>query len=720
MKKYLLLIFYVILPGMLLAQFAVVSTDPPNHAKNVPLITTLSITFNEPIDTNAMNEGGNESWYTNIDSTTAYGYSTDQKTAWSTHVLTSNTSYFFAFSNVKAKSGAVLTTPQVYYFTTGAEFAPNTVSGILSPGSIDIPVTGSVVALSKIDFMNKDIEGPPPFGGWANVNNDGSFTIPYVSNGIYWPLAAKDVDLDGRVNPSGGVDQIVMGDSIVVNNASITGLNLTFFSIVSVQPANLSINVPLNTTVSMTFSEAIDTVAMNENSETRFSNLDSVVSHGYSADQKTLYANVILKSNTTYFVAFSYIKAKSGAKITTPHIYYFTTGPALEPASVSGTVSSGSTGISPEGAIVGLAKINFINQDFDGPPPFGGWGMVNANGTYTVPYVANGTYWPIASKDVNRDGIINPENGVDVMAIGDSIVVNNASVSGVHLTFFTLTPKIFHDIIYVAESLAAVQLPADRLLRRISGRDTDTLGRCRLWEFAYTVNGNTMGKIIHIGTMDYRVENMDMNYFQWMSTLKPFTEYQQAASSATVIANVEAAGGKAIRTASIPDQWKFQIELCISNQKNGWFGMSQDFDTTKTYWAVAYTYNFQNTPDNNEWVGGRLYLCDLITGNILKTQDVITSVENALTVPDQYFLSQNYPNPFNPATSITFAIPIAQRTTLKIFDLLGKVVAVLVNEQKDAGTYTIPFTMERLPSGVYFYQLQSGRYFETKKMLLLK
>lgn len=717
MKKILLMIVFSMIPGLLFGQFTVVSTDPVNNAKNVPLTTTLSITFSEPIDTNAMNEGGGDSWFTNIDSTVSYGYSSDQKTAWSTHVLKPNTSYFYAFMYVKAKSGAVMTTPHVYYFTTGTDFNPYSVSGTISPGTVNINPAGSVVALSKVNFMEQETDGPPPFGGWANVNQNGTFTIPYVANGKYWPLVAKDVNGDGRIDPGKNGDVVVMGDSIIVNNASLTNVNLTFFSVLSTTPANQSVNIPLQTTISITFSEPIDEQSM-EN-DAWFSSIDSVTEMGINNNGKTVWSTVVLKPNTTYFIAFMYVRSKFGSVLKTPQMYYFTTGAAFPTTSVSGTVLSGATGVDPAGAIVGLAKIDFLNQKTDGPPPFGGWGQVNANGTFTVPYVANGTYWPLAAKDVNGDGKLDPDNGVDVMAFGDSIVVNNASVTGVTLQFLSIKPNNYSDAVHMADSVAAANLPADRSLRRISAWEVDTLGRGRTWEFAYSVNGNTQGKIVRIGTMERQVENMDPNYFQWISQMKPVVGYLQAASSATVIANIEAAGGREVRLQPIPPQWEFRVELSLSNQKNMWF-QGPDIDTNKSYWAAAYAYHYQISPDQSSWMGGKLFLCDLNTGAVLKTQQIVVGVNDRPGLPTACTLSQNFPNPFNPATNITFAIPTANNTSLKIYDVLGQEVAIIVNEQKDAGTYTVPFNASHLPSGVYFYQLRSGNFVETKKMLLLK
>lgn len=82
-------------------------------------------------------------------------------------------------------------------------------------------------------------------------------------------------------------------------------------------------------------------------------------------------------------------------------------------------------------------------------------------------------------------------------------------------------------------------------------------------------------------------------------------------------------------------------------------------------------------------------------------------------------LEQNYPNPFNPSTTIRYQLPKASRVSLKIFNTLGQEVAVLVDEEKEAGYYQARWDAA-LPSGVYFYRLQTGDYLETKKMILLR
>ena len=91
-----------------------------------------------------------------------------------------------------------------------------------------------------------------------------------------------------------------------------------------------------------------------------------------------------------------------------------------------------------------------------------------------------------------------------------------------------------------------------------------------------------------------------------------------------------------------------------------------------------------------------------------------------LSEVNQYSLSQNYPNPFNPKTIISFTIPKNQFVELKIYDLLGNEIAVLVNEYKLAGKTTLEFDASNLSSGVYFYRIKVDDFIQTKKILLAK
>lgn len=97
-----------------------------------------------------------------------------------------------------------------------------------------------------------------------------------------------------------------------------------------------------------------------------------------------------------------------------------------------------------------------------------------------------------------------------------------------------------------------------------------------------------------------------------------------------------------------------------------------------------------------------------------------TAVEELLSSPQQFQLQQNYPNPFNPTTNIGFDVKKRSYVSLRIYNLLGQEVAMLVNEVKQPGSYKVPFDGSWLKTGVYFYKLTTDGFVETRKMVLLK
>jgi hypothetical protein len=105
----------------------------------------------------------------------------------------------------------------------------------------------------------------------------------------------------------------------------------------------------------------------------------------------------------------------------------------------------------------------------------------------------------------------------------------------------------------------------------------------------------------------------------------------------------------------------------------------------------------------------------------VRYKKVFTSIQQtSLTVPQSTSLQQNYPNPFNPGTVIEFQLRHAGEVSLRVYDVLGREVAVLANGTLNAGTYRVPFDARRLASGIYYYRLVAGSFVDSKRMLLVK
>lgn len=136
-------------------------------------------------------------------------------------------------------------------------------------------------------------------------------------------------------------------------------------------------------------------------------------------------------------------------------------------------------------------------------------------------------------------------------------------------------------------------------------------------------------------------------------------------------------------------------------------------------WTLGYTYP----------VGTRinfLYFDELLVGTNYGlfghagTETAVGINNGIFTQPGKYSLDQNYPNPFNPATVISYNLPEASKVTLKVYDILGREAAVLVNGIQNAGRHNITFNANGLASGVYIYRIEAGSFTQTKKMILLK
>jgi hypothetical protein len=115
--------------------------------------------------------------------------------------------------------------------------------------------------------------------------------------------------------------------------------------------------------------------------------------------------------------------------------------------------------------------------------------------------------------------------------------------------------------------------------------------------------------------------------------------------------------------------------------------------------------------------GGMFWIDNAIVRKVGQSQ---VSVEDDPTIPLRFALEQNYPNPFNPATTIEFALPQSGKTSLIVYDILGRAVAHLVNDDLQAGYHKIDFNASHLASGIYFYRLEAGQFVDVKKLILLK
>jgi hypothetical protein len=152
-------------------------------------------------------------------------------------------------------------------------------------------------------------------------------------------------------------------------------------------------------------------------------------------------------------------------------------------------------------------------------------------------------------------------------------------------------------------------------------------------------------------------------------------------------------------------------------------GAIHTWDDTTVSSGVGYYYYIQSKDDgtqNDKNPGIPLYSSMFLTMTSLPTS-IPTSIEDqTIYEPRLFTLDQNYPNPFNPSTMMSFSIPKQSFVSLKVFDLIGREVAVILSETLAAGNYSRQWNAQRLSSGIYFYRLQAGSFVETKKLVLIK
>lgn len=321
---------------------------------------------------------------------------------------------------------------------------------------------------------------------------------------------------------------------------------------------------------------------------------------------------------------------------------------------------------------------------------------------------------------------ISIKNNLTLNFVLDTVAqVNKSSISGrVTSTGDSLNPSGRG----IISSITAFKMNEQNKSRKHISTLTDSLGN-------YTFNNLAPGKYILLavpeqGFLPTFYRNDSLQTLKWKD-----------ADSIVVTSNTQLAGIN-FKVNPVPDSGfaviKGRIKDKTGNGISGAFVFLTDINSN----IVAYTtadaqgnYSIDDVAPGKYFVGSEKFEytgtqqsnIDLdYTTNQNKTVDltlspeVATGVKTASTVITDYSLSQNYPNPFNPATTIKYQIPQAGIVQLKVFNAIGQEVATLVNEFRQAGSYSVQFDGSRLASGVYLYRLTSGSFTVTHKMVLLK
>jgi hypothetical protein len=153
-----------------------------------------------------------------------------------------------------------------------------------------------------------------------------------------------------------------------------------------------------------------------------------------------------------------------------------------------------------------------------------------------------------------------------------------------------------------------------------------------------------------------------------------------------------------------------------------WHPLGTGLRQSNNFIATPKVNSILPTPDGL-YIGGQFtHAGDKYSNMIALYTDFVTSVEDEIdiVIPSKFQLKQNYPNPFNPSTKISYSVPTGSFVTLKVYDMLGRQVAILVNEEKPVGNYNVDFDAGTMSSGIYFYRIEAGDFVNTRKMILMK
>ena len=182
--------------------------------------------------------------------------------------------------------------------------------------------------------------------------------------------------------------------------------------------------------------------------------------------------------------------------------------------------------------------------------------------------------------------------------------------------------------------------------------------------------------------------------------------------------------------------WIFKMTGALTTASGSYVKLTNGAQWSNVFWLVgtSATLGANSTFRGNILASSSIIANEaaFISGRLLARSDSVSLHNNNIggvatvttvrteNVPGGFTLSQNYPNPFNPTTMINYQLPTSSIVTLKVYDVIGREAATLVNEMKEAGSYSVQFNASHLSSGIYFYSIKAGNYTATKKLTLLK
>ena len=476
------------------------------------------------------------------------------------------------------------------------------------------------------------------------------------------------------------------------------------FLITSSSPADGAVSVPLSTQISFTFNQPLDTTAR-LGYDSSFVALESspddlmyIESYSFSGDLRTVTLQVTLTANTDYCCLVMGARSQSQDMLSTQFCLNFTTAPTIGQRTITGRVTY-EDATPPPYTLVGVFHRPMLESN-------GGPALVfncPQDGDYTMHFIRDGVYWPVAVCDLNHNSDINMIG--DLIALydpdhdghEDSIIVAGSNISNINLELAFLATRITarHNLARALQ--AATNYESDSRLIMVES-EMDTLGYDGTsYNWNYYFYSQNSSQFFAVRTTSFTTE-IDHDNLPSLSA-EMLTVPQDYADSEVPMAVAEANGGSQYR-AQNPVEWRMLRGGNLRDYMPIW--------PDSVFWMVEYGSN------NTSW---RCYI-NMLTGALIQADPV--AVSEKPDPPQNFAMLENYPNPFNAITNLHFAIPVAGEVNLSVYDITGRLVEVLRQGFTPAGSYTISLNGSNLSSGIYFAYLRSSQQSQIHKMILLK
>jgi hypothetical protein len=507
-------------------------------------------------------------------------------------------------------------------------------------------------------------------------------------------------------------------------------------------PSHMTSSVPLQTTVSFSFNEPIQIETLNGDSRMQTWSvlpMDLTIHDiTYSEDFRTVYMDVVHAAETDYVWTFQSVRSTNGGGLQTAAVVNYTTQATVSPLVLAGSLIWPDGDFFPQpnhamAVVVLLDSPDYFTNGMNGPPPDVRNAGANLMGTwdYSMANVRPGTYYPavfVFTNGFEYGQLLAYGYSPDANDNPKSVTISDQSFTqyNIPLRFVSTGPDhqrtdVLQVLDDVRQHVAAQENGAELITlfgREELMRPAMPTGTSYEWSFIFfetatdTVqmmhadsDGITMVDRFHLSTVPEE-ERIPEELVRPLPTT--FIGSSQAMSTAL-------SNGLDVLINTTPNEAWAQVRYSLSN----FYFQHPDIldEDSPPFWDIQYNAEIWNM-DQMTWQREANFLIDALTGNfIFKTET--TGIE-----PDEQVrkveLDQNYPNPFNPVTVIGFRLSVFGPISLKVYDILGREVAVLVDGVMPAGNHRVTFDASALPSGIYLYRLEAGGEMIQRKMTVVK